>query len=243
MKKFSTIFVTCALLSMICADSFGLPPLLQPIGPGYVNIDFQPVLGFEITTKCKKGEYAATYNGADITPAFIFQRMFQHTVNQSQSTDQTGWLCWHASGENGSMTEEDRIQNYNNLHNLFYCYYYENKSVCLDNAEKNITHCYKASYNTSLPDNTTNLPYNTYYTYSQNLLTQVNPFLVTCKPCPNGGTTDMESGYQAGGNSTWWWHNFNTIADCYLEEQRDETGVYEVVDDDGTAQPCYYSGE
>lgn len=236
MKKFSTIFVTCALLSMICADSFGLPPLQQPIDPHITNLDFRPVLGFEITTKCEKGEYAATYNGANITPAFIFQRMFQYTFNQS--TDQKGWLCWHASGENRSVTEEDRINNYNNLHNLFYCYYYKNHSVC---EYIKITNCYAASYNTSLPEET-DLQYDTYYPYSQNLLTQVNPFLVTCKPCPNGGTTDMESAYQAGDNA-WWWLNFNTIADCHLEEQRDETGVYEVVDNDGNVQPCYYSGE
>lgn len=68
---------------------------------------------------------------------------------------------------------------------------------------------------------------------------------ISCAKCPGAGnisasTVDItyDSGLLVSG--TW---NFHTIADCYMQEFSDSTGVFEYVDNENTTQSCYYAND
>lgn len=68
---------------------------------------------------------------------------------------------------------------------------------------------------------------------------------VGCTKCPGvakipESTVDMTYDSASIIASSW---KFHTIADCYMQEFADSTGIFEYVDDNNTPQTCYYNSE
>jgi len=90
--------------------------------------------------------------------------------------------------------------------------------------------------------------YSEYKNVRDSLLSAIcNPIQhqIVCSKCPGvasvpASTVDItyDSGLLVPGS----W-KFHTIADCYMQEFQDSTGIFEYVDDDNTPQNCYYSNE
>ena len=90
--------------------------------------------------------------------------------------------------------------------------------------------------------------YDAYKDIRNNLLTATcNPVQVqiVCSQCPGIATVPASTvriTYDSGLliSNSW---NFHTIADCYMQEFKDSTGIYEYVDNyqDRNTQNCYYS--
>ena len=90
--------------------------------------------------------------------------------------------------------------------------------------------------------------YDTYKTMRNNLLTATcNPVdvQITCSQCPGIGTVPASSvdiTYDSGLLVSGSW-NFHTIADCYMQEFSDSTGIYEYVDNNNNTENCYYAND
>lgn len=68
---------------------------------------------------------------------------------------------------------------------------------------------------------------------------------ISCAKCPGvasvpASTVDITYDTAALVAGSW---NFHTIADCYMQEFADSTGIFEYVNDDNDPQTCYYSPE
>lgn len=66
---------------------------------------------------------------------------------------------------------------------------------------------------------------------------------IVCSQCPGVATvpaSTVDITYDSGllVSDSW---KFHTIADCFMQEFQDSTGIYEYVDDNNQAQNCYYS--
>ena len=65
----------------------------------------------------------------------------------------------------------------------------------------------------------------------------------TCTKCPNDGVTDCDTSVTTADDSTTYFENFNTIADCYTYGGSDGKGTFETVrsNPETEANRCYYS--
>jgi len=90
--------------------------------------------------------------------------------------------------------------------------------------------------------------YDTYKSMRNNLLVATcNPVdvQITCSQCPGIGTvpaSTVDITYDSGLLVSGSW-NFHTIADCYMQEFSDSTGIYEYVDNNNNTQNCYYAND
>jgi len=68
---------------------------------------------------------------------------------------------------------------------------------------------------------------------------------ISCAKCPGLGTipaSTVDITYDTASLVARSW-NFHTIADCYMQEFSDSTGIFEYVNDNNETQTCYYSPE